>query len=209
MTIKIAHPSQKFRSGCGVMRRSGFTLTEIAIVLGIVGLVLGVIWFAAAMVYENNRTKKAVEQVLAITNNWCSIYGSRHVDVPGWTDITAMTIDLNFMPSDMIDEGVTTQGRGAWPQSWVTVSGNDFYNGIRVDYGGLTPSACSRLAMALFVNANSDLIYSDINNQTPKLYPPAGSDNYPTSAEVSADCQANSSVNYNGSNNFVRVMYKM
>ena len=36
-------------------RKKGFTLTEIAIVLGIIGLILGAIWVAAASVYQNQR----------------------------------------------------------------------------------------------------------------------------------------------------------
>ena len=40
-------------------RRRGFTLTEIAIVLGIVGLILGAIWVAAAAVYNNLRVSHA------------------------------------------------------------------------------------------------------------------------------------------------------
>ncbi len=43
-----------------------FTLTEIAIVLGIIGLILGAIWTAAATVYENNKMNKAQTQIIAI-----------------------------------------------------------------------------------------------------------------------------------------------
>ena len=45
--------------------QSGFTLIEAAIVLAIIGLVAGGIWVAASSVYENLRTARASEQLLA------------------------------------------------------------------------------------------------------------------------------------------------
>ncbi|MGQ3505077.1 type II secretion system protein, partial [Enterococcus faecalis] len=47
--------------------KRGFTLTEIAIVLGIIGLILGAIWVAAGAVYSNLRVSKATTQLLQIT----------------------------------------------------------------------------------------------------------------------------------------------
>ncbi len=54
----------------------GFTLTEAAIVLGIVGLILGAIWVAAAAVYENMRTNRANEQILKVAQAVRSLYAS-------------------------------------------------------------------------------------------------------------------------------------
>jgi prepilin-type N-terminal cleavage/methylation domain-containing protein len=45
--------------------RRGFTLTEIAIVLGIIGLILGAIWAAASAVYSNMRNSQAEQGVTA------------------------------------------------------------------------------------------------------------------------------------------------
>jgi len=44
--------------------QKGFTLTEIAIVLGIMGLILGAIWTAASAVYSNRRSEEAQIAVL-------------------------------------------------------------------------------------------------------------------------------------------------
>lgn len=46
-------------------QRRGFTLTEIAIVLGIIGLILGAVWAAASAVYSNMRTSQAEQGITA------------------------------------------------------------------------------------------------------------------------------------------------
>lgn len=46
--------------------RRGFNLIEAAIVLGVVGLVIGGIWYSAAAMYENYKVNKTVEQSLMI-----------------------------------------------------------------------------------------------------------------------------------------------
>jgi prepilin-type N-terminal cleavage/methylation domain-containing protein len=45
--------------------RRGFTLTEIAIVLGIIGLILGAVWAAASSVYANLKANQAQQGILS------------------------------------------------------------------------------------------------------------------------------------------------
>ena len=47
----------------------GFTLTELALVLSIVGLVLGGVWVAASALYENMRLNKASTHLITIVQN--------------------------------------------------------------------------------------------------------------------------------------------
>jgi type II secretory pathway pseudopilin PulG len=56
--------------------KRGFTLTEAAIVLGIVGLILGAIWVAASAVYSNMRVSTANTQLMQIVQNIRSLYAS-------------------------------------------------------------------------------------------------------------------------------------
>jgi prepilin-type N-terminal cleavage/methylation domain-containing protein len=57
----------------------GFTLTEIAIVLGIIGLILGAIWVAAAAVYNNMRVSTANTELLQIAQAVRSMYATQTI----------------------------------------------------------------------------------------------------------------------------------
>jgi len=48
--------------------RNGFSLTEMAIVLGILGIVLGALWGAVSIVRENIRRSEAKEQMMTIVS---------------------------------------------------------------------------------------------------------------------------------------------
>lgn len=50
-------------------KRRGFNLIEAAIVLGVVGLVIGGIWVASAAMYESYKVNKTVEGILTIARN--------------------------------------------------------------------------------------------------------------------------------------------
>jgi prepilin-type N-terminal cleavage/methylation domain-containing protein len=178
----------------------GFTLTELAIVLGIIGIILGAIWSAAAMVYENNRTKAASTQVLTLANNWKSVYGSKRMDVADGTDLTATTINNNFMPQEMIQAGVTTFGVGPWTGSQVNVFADQTNNGIAIKYSNLTESACNHFANAVAAQ-NGQLIIANING-TSRSFPPLGNSLYFTPSDFSALCTP-------ASTNFVQVTYAL
>ena len=63
-------------SSTGHQRKRGFTLTEIAIVLGIIGLILGAIWVAASAVYQNLRTSKATTELLTVAQAVRTMYAT-------------------------------------------------------------------------------------------------------------------------------------
>lgn len=67
---RLCRPARSPAS-CGPARRRkrGFNLIESAIVLGVVGLVIGGIWVAAATMYENYKVGKTIEGVLTISRN--------------------------------------------------------------------------------------------------------------------------------------------
>jgi prepilin-type N-terminal cleavage/methylation domain-containing protein len=63
--------------------RRGFTLTEIAIVLGVMGMILGAIWGAASTVYSNKKTTAALQEILAIVANMRGLYTNGQI-AGGW-----------------------------------------------------------------------------------------------------------------------------
>jgi prepilin-type N-terminal cleavage/methylation domain-containing protein len=98
----------------------GFTLTEIAIVLGIIGLILGAIWVAAAAVYTNMRTSKTTTEMLSIVQNVRAMYATSGVvdptaDMSGFQiqSGTALTyIQAGIFPTDTLN-GVGTNATSA------------------------------------------------------------------------------------------------
>jgi prepilin-type N-terminal cleavage/methylation domain-containing protein len=180
-------------------RARGFTLTELALVLGIIGIIIGAIWTAASSVYENNRTARANRQVLAIITSFKSIFGITRVNIADWTDITALAINNQFMPADMIVPGNTSNGIGPWSSSTVNVYSYQSGNGIIILYQGLNQVACNDLGNAV-ATTNPGLIWADINSN-------AGGNAVNTSpgwttANISTYCSQ-------ASGNFVYVMYSM
>src|ERR1700677_388286 len=83
-------------------RKKGFTLTEIAIVLGIIGLILGAIWTAAAAVYNNQRIAHANTAILQTAQGVRSLYANAtSTGYATATDVTTMLAGANVLPSDL------------------------------------------------------------------------------------------------------------
>jgi len=86
-------------------KRRGFTLTEIAIVLGIVGLILGAIWVAAAAVYNNLRVSHGNTQILQIAQAVRTLYATQSTITAG--DDSLAMITAGTVPSDMVNAAAT------------------------------------------------------------------------------------------------------
>ncbi|MGE0109896.1 MAG: type 4 pilus major pilin [Bdellovibrionales bacterium] len=78
--------------------RRGFTLTEAAIVLGIVGLILGGIWVAAGAVYNNQRVSTTTTQIMQIVNGIRSLYATSTTFTGDETDLA----NAGVIPRDML-----------------------------------------------------------------------------------------------------------
>lgn len=95
----------------------GFTLTEAAIVLGIVGLILGAIWVAAAAVYNNLRVSTTSTQLLQMVQNIRSMHATQQtMDTTLTGHAGAVTLaQAGAIPKDMLnDQQNPTQVRNVW-----------------------------------------------------------------------------------------------
>ncbi|MDR3449936.1 MAG: type 4 pilus major pilin [Alphaproteobacteria bacterium] len=141
-------------------RKQGFTLTEIAIVLGIIGLILGAIWVAASAVYNNQKVGKGTTQMLNIVQGIRSLYSTS--STTGLADATDMTFSIcsaGVFPSDMIPSAGcgTSAAPGTINDPWngsttvastsvaVAATGDAFI----VKMAGVPTSACTALMTSL------------------------------------------------------------
>jgi len=90
------------------MNQQGFTLIEIAIVLTIVGLVIGGIWLAASTVFNNNKQQTLSVDVIQIMQNTKSLFsGSQGTVTTGFT--LANAIAAGVFPSGMVNGALVVQ----------------------------------------------------------------------------------------------------
>ena len=130
----------------------GFTLTEAAIVLGIVGLILGAIWVAASAVYNNMRINRTSEQILKIVQNIRSLYAGTHSfdGITNGQDITLDLVPAKVFPNDMVKvEGANTYVYHAWGNSSETsVIARGWLGSpprFSIEYVGAPQDACMKI----------------------------------------------------------------
>jgi hypothetical protein len=146
-------------SKSGTPRSAGFNLIEAAIVLGIVGLIVGGIWAAAGSAYENMRQQNASKQLLALVQGIRGFYAQNPSDVVN-ENITQL-FELGVLPADMV---VDTAGVKALRHQWggaVTIE-SDNAGGIaafRVNFLNMKRDVCRNfLTRSVNVAKNSGLL---------------------------------------------------
>lgn len=84
-------------------KRKGLTLTEIAIVLGAMGLVSGAVWGVVSVVWDSYRFYKTKEQIVAVVNNVRTHYapmGGFYADSTDKTTFIANGTDITSILND-------------------------------------------------------------------------------------------------------------
>ena len=83
----------------------GFTLTELAIVLGVIGIMLGAIWSASTMVNQKLKVNRGYNEILTIVANVRALYPGGKMFATGatQTNITAALVSAGVFPADMIN----------------------------------------------------------------------------------------------------------
>ena len=141
--------------------RRGFTLTEIAIVLGIIGVILGAIWIAASTVYGNLRISKTISQLVRVSQATRALYAMTPtmVDAAG-TDETTVFINANVFPGDMINGAATAN---AWDSTVMVTAQTISQTGdaFGVEYNGVPTAPCiSLLSATTGAGRDSGLYYA-------------------------------------------------
>lgn len=149
---------------CTQKQSRGFTLTELAIVLAIVGIVLGAIWVAAAQVFAANKANQATQDITTIVANIRSTFLSANSFSSSGDQTTAM-VTAGILPSDLLTGVPASPVKNAWNGA-VKVTFNPSSNArvFRVSFLNTPADACFRIASQLANIGTSDAPINLITN---------------------------------------------
>jgi prepilin-type N-terminal cleavage/methylation domain-containing protein len=130
-------------------KKRGFTLTEIAIVLGIIGLILGAIWSAAASVYNNQRIAHANTDILQMAQGIRGLYASS--SSTGYTAAVLITGALQTAGVTPSDLGIPASNllNGPFPGGSTAVISTSDGNGFVIAMSGIPQAGCIALLTAV------------------------------------------------------------
>jgi prepilin-type N-terminal cleavage/methylation domain-containing protein len=157
-------------------QKRGFTMTELAIVVAIAGLILAAIWGAYNKVSENYRIGRAMTQIPAIYNayeklNLNAIAAGLPTPSYAATDFTCLGLTSGYFTADMVKFPVSScnaVGDTDFPQSpWYKMYPNSFWGGVSpvsvqisnfvgepplliIWYQGISNEACVALTLAAY-----------------------------------------------------------
>ena len=86
------------------IKTKGFSLVEAAIVLGVVGLVIGGIWVAASAISSTLKVNRAVTGILQTADNLRHIV-PRSVATGSWVNISTLALHSGAVPRDLLING--------------------------------------------------------------------------------------------------------
>lgn len=141
--------------------QSGFTLTEVAIVLLLVAGVVSAIWVAADKVWANYRVYRVLQQVTSVVQNTRDYYNNRNqlapaVNTPITTVLDGLDNGRGIFPQEMRRNPAGGAGGAIDHAINNTVGGGSFIvqvgpvqTAFRVRLLGLTSGPCTKLLMSL------------------------------------------------------------
>jgi type II secretory pathway pseudopilin PulG len=142
---RLYRPARSPASGDPALdRKRGFNLIESAIVLGVVGLVIGGIWVAASAVNEEWKVSKTTEDIAVIVRKIQNLISFADAAAIGnEVNITATIRDAGIFPSDwVVGSSVKNDFRGAVTIiSYVSPPRFNFY------LYGIPRSACVKIVV--------------------------------------------------------------
>ncbi len=120
--------------------RRGFNLIEAAIVLGVVGLIIGGIWVAAAAVQSNMKKSDASRGLIQIVQNVRNLYYGQSPTATA--DITTQLINAGALPANFVNG---TAGINPWNGAVTVAIAGASFDQVDVTFNGLPRDGCIEL----------------------------------------------------------------
>jgi len=136
-------------------RLKGFTLTEVAIVLLVISLILAGVWTAAGIVNEKSRVTQAVTQLNLVAQNMTSMlqagYGVSNTPcVPAPCNKTSTFLTSGIIPQQFDYDAGMTKATNPWNPTGFVVSWMSAAGAVptyRMSFYGVTMLGCVNLIM--------------------------------------------------------------
>jgi type II secretory pathway pseudopilin PulG len=158
--------------------RRGFTLVEAAIVLGVIAIIIGAIWAAAAAVEAKHQVEQGVNQVWQIAINARNIYTGHPFPGTLETDVSQTLITQNVITSDMlVDPSSPALGTvNPWNGTYVVAFHNptQFYIKVLPPAGAVwKASVCSDFLSRMQATGTNPGAGAGSSQPEPPVAPPA------------------------------------
>jgi len=139
--------------------RKGFTLTEAAIVLAILGVVLGAIWVAAGQVIDASRANRTAQDISTIASNIRATFLSANAfTMPTGNNIAAM-VNAGVIPANLLTGNPAAPAKDDYTglvfdsvRIFTVLNGRTF----RVSFYNTPADACFRIANQLISLGTDD-----------------------------------------------------
>lgn len=136
-------------SGPAARKKRGFNLIEAAVVLLVVGLVIGGIWYAAASVQQSQRINNTAAGIIQIAQGARRLFSHNDYPIVASTnvDVSATAAAGGLLPSDFkFLSGFITSPMGA--KIWLRLS----------CWGAPLSSSCPMFNVSLYTPSSSDCV---------------------------------------------------
>jgi prepilin-type N-terminal cleavage/methylation domain-containing protein len=134
----------------------GFTLTEIAIVLGIISIILAAIWVASGQVNEKSRITQAMNEFGAVSQSMTSMfqggYGTSATPCAAPCNVTSNMISSGVIPQWMVSGTTGTTAMHPWSSTgffvyWMGTTLPGALPSYRMSYYNVSHDGCLGLIM--------------------------------------------------------------
>lgn len=142
---------QRHHTGSSLHRRvrqRGYSLVELAIVLGVVGLVSGGIWVLASRLQEMGRVRLTQQQMIVLHKNIRGYYQTRACVQAGDQTAILRTATVQVFPREMISGAAVVDQWGGGVSVFGGLGPVACYS-FTVQFDALSPAVCAELVPQL------------------------------------------------------------